>query len=86
MGASLSTIQMEIPNRTRAEHVAYCKSRALEYVDAGQLTDALASILSDLRKHPDVNVLAIDMVYGMEALTGGLDTAAGVRKFIEGIN
>lgn len=36
---------------TRAEHVAWAKERALEYVEAGQLTDAWTSLVSDLGKH-----------------------------------
>lgn len=37
----------------RDEHVAWCKTRALAYVDAGDLNNAFASMCSDLRKHPD---------------------------------
>jgi hypothetical protein len=38
---------------TRAEHLAWCKERALEYVARGELLDALASMTSDLGKHPE---------------------------------
>ena len=38
---------------TRQEHLAWCKQRALEYVDNGDLTNAYASMASDLRKHPE---------------------------------
>ena len=34
------------------EHLAWCKLRALEYADAGELTNAVASIGSDMNKHP----------------------------------
>jgi hypothetical protein len=34
---------------TRDEHLARCKRRALEYVDAGDLTRAAASMASDLK-------------------------------------
>jgi hypothetical protein len=37
---------------TRDEHLAWCKRRALEYVDAGDLTHAVASMASDLKTHP----------------------------------
>jgi hypothetical protein len=40
---------------TRDEHLAWCKKRALEYVDAGDLTNAVASMGSDLKKHPDTD-------------------------------
>src|SRR6476660_9902729 len=40
---------------TRDEHLAWCKRRALEYVDAGDLTRAVASMTSDLKTHPDTD-------------------------------
>ena len=40
---------------TRDEHLAWCKRRALEYVDAGDLTHAVASMASDLKTHPDTD-------------------------------
>ena len=38
---------------TRAEHLAWCKQRALAYVEQGDLNNAFASMISDLRKHPE---------------------------------
>jgi hypothetical protein len=38
---------------TRAEHMRWCKERALAYCDRGDVTDAIASMLSDLGKHPE---------------------------------
>ena len=38
---------------TRAEHLEWAKNRALEYACAGNLTDALGSLISDLNKHPE---------------------------------
>lgn len=37
----------------RAEHVDWAKRRALEYVEAGHGFLAVASIASDLSKHPE---------------------------------
>jgi hypothetical protein len=71
---------------TRAQHLQWAKDRALEYVEAGDLTNACASILSDLGKHPQIDPSAAQIVWGIEAMTGGLDTAQGVRHFINGIN
>ncbi len=51
-----------------------------------QLADACASILSDLRKHPEIDSSAADMVFAMETLSGGMNTVEKVRHFIEGIN
>lgn len=36
---------------TRAEHLQWAKNRAMEYVNAGDYTSAVASMLSDLGMH-----------------------------------
>lgn len=71
----------------RAEHLAWARNRALEYVDAGDNANALASLTSDLRKHPDT-APSSDGVgqLGMQLmLTGSLRDAASMREFIEGV-
>ncbi len=69
---------------TRAEHLAWAKSRALEYVEMGDLNAAFMSLVSDLRKHPDTEGhagLALGaMLYG----AGQLDTPKAMREHIEG--
>jgi hypothetical protein len=68
---------------TRDEHLAWCKRRALESVDAGDLTNAVGNMASDLKTHPDtdnpaLNGLAtIGMMYVMDG-----DKAA-VQRWIE---
>jgi hypothetical protein len=71
---------------TRQEHLAWCKKRALEYCDIGDVTQAFASMGSDLGKHPETeNHAAIQL--GMTLLMGGqLDSPMKMRKFIEGFN
>lgn len=71
---------------SRAEHLTWCKKRALEYCDAGDLSQALASMGSDLEKHPDTaNHRGIEL--GLMMLMGGhLSTSTEMRKFIEGFN
>jgi hypothetical protein len=68
---------------TRDEHLAWCKRRALEYVDAGDLTHAVASMASDLKTHPDTDNPALDglVKIGMMYVTDG-DKAA-VQRWIE---
>lgn len=39
--------------RTRAEHLQFCKDRAMEYVNAGDYQNAVTSMMSDLGKHPE---------------------------------
>ena len=75
---------------TRQEHLAWCKERALGYLDANSkyfsVQDAYTSMVSDLRKHPETeNHVAIEL--GMMQLIGGhLNSPEKMRHFIEGFN
>ena len=73
---------------TRAEHLAWCKERALEYVDRGDLAGAVASMMSDLQKHPETNPDP-DLATFMGGI-GLMDAAAGnrarVREWVTGWN
>ena len=59
---------------SRAEHLAWCKARALEYVDRGELNQALASFTSDLGKHPETVRNEAPMAGMRLLLTGRLKT------------
>ncbi len=68
---------------TREEHVKWCKERALEYLNEGDLTNAVSSMLSDLGKHAETNKLSetfsiLGMMYVMN------QDIKGVQRFIEG--
>ena len=71
---------------SRADHLAWCKMRALEYVDAGDVNQAFASMGSDLNKHPETaNHSAMEL--GMMLLMGGhLSAPQKMREFINGFN
>ena len=71
---------------TRAQHLQWAKDRALAYVEAGELAEACASLLADLNKHSQIDPSAAQMVWGIEALTGGLNSADKVRHFINGVH
>ena len=74
---------------TRVEHLAWCKKRALEYVDAGDLLQAFTSMASDLGKHSETQNHAgikIGMMMLLLRDHGRLGTAHGMREFIEGFN
>jgi hypothetical protein len=71
---------------TRAEHLAWCKQRALQYVDQGDLHNAFASLNSDLRKHPETENHGAVELGMMLMLAGHLDTAPKMREWIEGCN
>ena len=69
----------------RAEHVAWCKARALEYVDRGDLAGAVASMVSDLTKHEGTDKPA----YASLGMIGLMEVSIGpgaVRRWIEGFN
>lgn len=69
----------------RSEHLQWCKDRALEYVETGDTSAAMASMISDLRKHPDTeNSAEFGFALGMLALQDGSDNE--MRKFINGFN
>lgn len=71
---------------SREEHLRWCKQRALEYVDRGDLQEAYASMCSDLNKHPDTqNHLAIPLGLGL-LMIGDLSTPQKMRDFINGFN
>jgi hypothetical protein len=74
--------------RSRAEHLAWCKERALEYARAGELKNAVTSMMSDIQKHDgtrleDQALAALGMVAIFDVELG--DRAA-IIKWIEGFN
>lgn len=77
---------MATDTTTRAEHLAWCKQRALEYVDRGELNEGFASMSSDLDKHPETANHAGSKLGIMMLLSGQLKTAPEMRRFIEGYN
>ena len=68
---------------TREEHLAICKRRALEYLDAGDVHNAVASMLSDLSKHDET--AGVNNGVAMRGLLYVRDhDVAGARRWIEG--
>jgi hypothetical protein len=67
---------------TRDEHLAFCKRRALEYLDAGELVNAVTSMGSDLGKHPETKQNSLLLLLG--GLYAADGDATGVRRWIEG--
>lgn len=71
---------------TRSEHLAWCKQRALQYIDKGDINGAFTSMVSDLDKHDDTRghhgcTLGMGML-----MTGALSRPEDMRRFIEGFN
>jgi hypothetical protein len=69
---------------TRDEHLAWCKQRALEYADMGDVSQAMASLGSDLNKHPETKGHAGMELMMVLAVSGHLNSPGELRKFIEG--
>lgn len=70
----------------RAEHLDWAKTRALAYVDQGDVKNAMASFVSDVDKHPGtagIIVGAISMI-GMSAAIN--DDPNEMRRWIEGFH
>jgi hypothetical protein len=69
---------------TRAEHLAWAKQRALEYLDRGEWNNAVNSMLSDLGKHEELE-RSVQMGTMLLLVTDVYDQAA-VRRWITGFN
>lgn len=70
----------------RADHLKWCKERALQYLDDGNLVDAVTSMLSDLDKHPETR-LGPGSVLSTLGLHAAMSNDIGeARRFITGFN
>jgi hypothetical protein len=73
---------------TRAEHLQWAKDRALEYADLGDVANAMASLGSDLNKHPETknhSGMGLMMMLAV-AVRQRRRRWHELRKFIEGFN
>lgn len=71
----------------RSEHVAWAKQRALAELDAGgprAEVNAMASITSDLGKHPETVGHAGITMMTMQAAAGLFKRPGSLREFIQG--
>lgn len=72
--------------KTRAEHLQWCKDRAIEYVQQGDVTNAAASFMSDMDKHDETRNHAALKLMATMLFTGQLNSPDEMRKFILGFN
>jgi len=72
---------------TRAEHLQWCKDRAIEILDnGGTAGEAYTSFISDMNNHPETQNHSAIML-GMMLLMGGHNqTPSEMKKFINGFN
>jgi len=71
---------------TYKEHLAWCKQRALEYVDRNDTTQAWMSFMSDMNKHDGTRGHQFLTVGSAMFATGHLREPADLRRFIEDFN
>jgi len=72
--------------KTREEHLAWCKQRALEYIDRGDIQNGITSMMSDMNKHEETRAPALDQLALMMLMSGNLNSVHEARKFINGYN
>jgi hypothetical protein len=68
---------------TRDEHLKWCKKRALEYLEAGDVHSAIASMMSDLKKHEELGGIS-DILTQLGLSYAMNQDHDGARRFIEG--
>nr|WP_322714200.1 hypothetical protein [Nostoc sp. ChiSLP03a]MDZ8215425.1 hypothetical protein [Nostoc sp. ChiSLP03a] len=70
----------------RAEHLSWCKQRALQYLDLNDPEQAWTSFLSDMTKHDELkNHPALTL--GIRLLISGhIAEVSAMRKFIQDFN
>ena len=71
----------------RAEHLKWCKDRAMKYVVAGDFNGAVTSMLSDLAAHPETEKSSTGICAQlgmMELMTG--PTREKITRFVQGFN
>ncbi len=71
---------------TREEHLKWCKQRALELIDSGDWHQGLASMLSDINKHPETQGHPAAGLAAMLMFAGQLNDTKSVREFVLGFN
>jgi len=70
----------------REEHLQWCKNRALEYVEMGDMEQAFNSMISDLKKHEETKNHSAIALMSMLFMTGHLESCEEMGKFIKGFN
>lgn len=73
---------------TRQEHLDWCKQRAYEYLDIGDVQNAFSSFASDIGEHHETESIAsvlLQLSIPLMAM-GHLGTVEEMRQHIAGFN
>jgi len=71
---------------TRAEHLQWCKDRAMEYINNGDIQQGVTSMLSDLTKHQETKKHAGIELGTRLMMIGQLNTTLDAERFINGFH
>ena len=74
------------PTSRRQEHLEWCKERAREYLDRGDVVNGIASMLSDINKHEETQLDSGSALSSLGMLYVMNNDMAGARRFVEGFN
>lgn len=69
--------------RTREEHLQWCKEQALEYLNAGDVQGAIASMMSDLSQHEETKHIN-EFIQAMGLTIAMSNDYTEARRWIEG--
>lgn len=68
----------------RSDHLQWCKDRANEYLDRGNVSEGVASMISDMGKHEETDLNSTLVMLGM--MTVASNDLAGAKRFVDGFN
>lgn len=68
---------------TYDEHLAWCKQRALQYLDEHNVRDAICSMMSDLNKHEETKKQS-QSILALGILIATQNDEIEARRWIEG--
>lgn len=70
----------------RSEHLQWCKDRAMEYINRGDVQQGITSFMSDMDKHNETANHSALQLMAMMMFSGQLSSASEAGKFIQGFN
>lgn len=82
----MATTNDPLLRETRAKHLEWCKQRALQYCERGDIQQAVASMGSDMGKHPETDGHPAIALMVQMLMSGLFSTPADCAKFIKGFN
>lgn len=71
---------------TRQEHLNWCKKRAHEYLDRGDIQNAVASMMSDLSKHDETKLSPQSPLNMLGLMVAASSDTHEARRYIDGFN